>query len=91
MVCYILEELPFMMSGISHQGIHYKTFLYPTSASKAYSGSCMANDVFYLAHEIQTKAEFSDMKNEIIGCCPAELKSNNGVILLPIKDIRNCA
>ena len=90
MVSYLLEELPVMLSGIIHQGIHYKTLLYPTSASKASSGSCMANDVFYLAHDIQTKTEFSGMKNEIIGCCPEELKSNNGVILLPIDDITKC-
>ena len=30
MVNYLLDELPIMLSGVKHEGIHYKTILYPT-------------------------------------------------------------
>ena len=30
MVNYLLDELPIMLTGVKHEGIHYKTILYPT-------------------------------------------------------------
>ena len=85
MVPYLLEELPVMLSGIVHEGIHYKTHMYPTSASKA---SALANDAFFLAHDIQTKSEFSKLYKEIIDCCPDGFQANNGTVLLPISDYK---
>merc|ERR1712200_33824 len=64
MVNYIVEELPIMLTGVECNGIHYKTLLYPTAASKATSGSCMANDVFYLSREIRTCLDFDETKKE---------------------------
>ena len=85
MVEYILGELPIMLTGIKYKGIHHKTLLYPTAASKAKSGSCMANDVFYLAHEIQTGSDFVTMKKEVIEI--GQIEASEGVTLLPIIEV----
>ncbi len=63
MVNHIVGELPSILTGLIYNGIHYKTLLYPTAASKAKSGSCMANDVFYLAREIQTGSNFNEKRS----------------------------
>ena len=86
MVPYLLEELPVMLSGIVHEGIHYKTHMYPTSASKASAKAGLANDAFFLAHDIQTKSEFSKLYKDIIDCCPDGFQANNGTVILPIND-----
>ena len=62
-------------------------FLYPTGASKANSGNCMANAIFYLAHEIQTSADFADIKKEILEIDNTE--ASKGVTLLPINEEKN--
>ena len=85
MVNYIVEELPIMLTGIEYNGIHYKTLLYPTAASKATSGSCMANDVFYLSREIQTCLDFEETKKELIEI--GQIEATEGVTLLPINEI----
>ena len=74
-----------MLTGVKYKGIHYKTLLYPTAASKAESGSCMANDVFYLAHEIQISSDFVTMKRKVIEI--GQIEASEGVTLLPIGDI----
>ena len=85
MVNYILGELPFLIPGVEHNGIHYKTMLYPTAASKANSGTCMANDVFYLALKIQTGLDYADMKKELLEITP--ILGSEGVTLLPIDEV----
>ena len=85
MVNYILGELPIMLTGVKYKGIHYKTLVYPTAAPKAKSGSCMANDVFYLAHEIQTGSDFVTMKKEVIEI--GQIEASEGVTLLPISEV----
>ena len=85
MVNYIVEELPIMLTGLQYKGIHYKTLLYPTAASKATSGSCMANDVFYLAREIQTGLDYAAMKKELLEINP--ILASEGVTLLPIDEV----
>ena len=85
MVNYILGELPFLATGVEHNGIHYKTLLYPTAASKAKSGTCMANDVFYLAREIQTGLEYAAMKKELLEI--DQILGSEGVTLLPIDEV----
>ena len=44
----------------------------------------MANAIFYLAHEIQTSADFADIKKEILGI--DSTKASEGVTLLPINE-----
>ena len=85
MVNYILGELPFLIAGVEHNGIHYKTMLYPTAASKAKSGTCMANDVFYLAREIQIGLDYAIMKKELLEINP--ILGSEGVTLLPIDEV----
>ena len=85
MVNYIVGELPSILTGVKYKGIHYKTLLYPTAASKAKSGSCMANDVFYLAHKILTGLDFVTLKKEVIEI--GQIEASEGVTLLPIDDV----
>ena len=85
MVNYILGELPFLTTGVEHNGTHYKTLLYPTAASKAKSGTCMANDVFYLAREIQIGLDYATMKKELLEINP--ILGSEGVTLLPIDEV----
>ena len=44
----------------------------------------MANAIFYLAHEIQTSADFADIKKEILEI--DSIEASEGVTLLPINE-----
>ena len=72
------------MKGIFERDKSKNLFLYPTGASKVNSGNCMANAIFYLAHEIQTSADFADIKKEILEIDNTE--ASEGVTLLPINE-----
>jgi hypothetical protein len=80
---YIIDELPFILTGVELKGIHYKTFIYPTDVAKA--KSFIADKVYSFAHKLQTDLEYAKVKKEIIDI--GQIESTEGVTLLPIEDI----
>ena len=70
------------MRPLVPQGTHYQTLAYPTEASKAQQGQCMANDVFYLAHQLMTHPQFDNIKRDLLEISARE--ATPGFTLLPI-------
>ena len=85
MVNYLLSELPICLTGFEHNGTKYTTLLYPTAASKLTGGkgSCLANSVWDLTHDIHTKEEFSGLRQELLKVTGGR-ENIPGVVLLPI-------
>ena len=83
MIDYLLSELPIIITGFEHRGVKFTTLLYPTAVSKVETGSCLANAVWDLAHEIHTKEEFSGLRQELLAISGGR-ETLPGVPLLPI-------
>jgi len=86
-VNYLVSELPLMVTGLKYQGERYQTVVYPTAASKASYGPCMANSMFYLVRDIHTNPEFAALREELVSV--AGQQAVQGVTLLPIADEQN--
>ena len=85
MVNYLLSELPICLTGFQQNGTNYTTLLYPTAASKLTGGkgSCLANSVWDLTHDIHTKEEFSGLRQALLEVTGGR-ENIPGVLLLPI-------
>ena len=86
MVNYLLAELPWCLNGFEHNGHKFKTLLYPTAVSKVSGGrgSCLANSLWDLTHDIHTKEEFSDLRKELLQVTRGR-EGSPGVLLLPME------
>lgn len=85
MVNYLLAELPICLTGFEHKGTKFTTFTYPTAASKVSSGegSCLANSLWDLTHDIHTKEEFNSLRQELLQVTKGR-ENLPGVLLLPM-------
>jgi cytochrome P450 len=86
MVAYILGELPPLLMGIEHRGQRFTTLLYPTAVSKVSGGrgSCLANTLWDLTHDIHTKQQFADLRQELTAAAGGR-EVIPGVPLLPME------
>ena len=75
------------VTGFERNGTKFTTLLYPTAASKVTGGkgSCLANSVWDLSHEIHTKDEFSGMRRELLKVTGGR-ETIPGVLVLPIQE-----
>ena len=85
MVNYLLAELPTCLTGFEHKGTKFTTLVYPTAASKVSSGegSCLANALWDLTHDIHTKEEFNSLRQELLQVTKGR-ENPPGVLLLPM-------
>ena len=89
MVNYLdLSELPMWVTGFEHNGTKFTTLPYPTAASKVTGGkgSCLANSVWDLSHEIHTEEEFSSLRRELLKVTGGR-ENIPGVLLLPMEGV----
>ena len=86
MVNYLLGELPWCLNGFEHNGAKFTTLIYPTAVSKVTGGkgSCLANALWDLTHDIHTKEEFSDLRQELLKATGGR-EGIPGVPLLPME------
>ena len=88
MVNYLLSELPWCLTGFEHNGAKFNILLYPTAVSKVTGGkgSCLANALWDLTHDIHTKEEFSGLRQELLQVTGGR-EGIPGVPLLPMPSI----
>ena len=85
MVNFLLSELPSALTEFQHNGTKFTTLIYPTAASKVTGGkgSCLANSLWDLTHDIHTKEEFSGLMQELLKVTGGR-EAIPGVLVLPI-------
>jgi len=89
MVSYLLEELPWFITGFELNGCEYRTFLYPTTVSKLEEGNVsLANAMWDLTHDIHTKEEFAELRQELVASASGR-EVIPGVVLLPLPPLES--
>ena len=85
MVNYLLAELPWCLTGFEHRGRKFSTLLYPTAVTKVTGGkgSCLANALWDLTHDIHTREEFQGLRQNLLEVTGGR-EGLPGVPLLPM-------
>ena len=83
MVAYLLDELPWLVTGTELEGVHYTALLYPTSMAGMAKGGTLANAMWDLTHDIHTTEEFAAFRQDITRVSRGR-EVLPGVVLLPI-------